>query len=132
MRIGYPCINWSLDCKGDRTFRLKSYSEERLVETVGNNLDCLGKVLEYNAEHGFLFFRITSDLVPFASHPVCTFDWADHFSAKFAKIGEFIRSHDIRLTASAPHDFDIMLEIKDKKSSAALAVEVAREGGRLG
>ena len=107
MRIGYPCINWSLDCRGDRTFRLKSYSEERLVETVGNNLDCLERVLEYNVEHGFLFFRITSDLIPFASHPVCMFDWAGHFSAKFAKIGEFIRSHDIRISMH-PDQFTLL------------------------
>lgn len=107
MRIGYPCINWGMDCKGARTFRLKSYSEARLIETVENNLECLAKVLEYNVEHGFLFFRITSDLVPFASHPVCTFDWAGHFSAKFAKIGEFIRAHDIRISMH-PDQFTLL------------------------
>jgi UV DNA damage endonuclease len=98
MKIGYPCINLSLDCKGDRTFRLKSYSEERLIETVQNNLDCTLEMLRFNVDHHILFFRITSDLVPFASHPVCQFNWQHLFRAKFEEIGDYIKAHDIRIS----------------------------------
>ena len=98
MRIGYPCINMTIGCKGDRTFRLKSYSVERLKETVGNNLDCLLKILMFNEEHKILFFRITSDLVPFASHPANTFNWQEHFRSEFEEIGEFIRKKGIRIS----------------------------------
>jgi UV DNA damage endonuclease len=48
MSIGYPCINLTIGCKSDRTFRLKSYSEGRLMQTVQDNLDCLLKILEFN------------------------------------------------------------------------------------
>ncbi|MBN2092117.1 UV DNA damage repair endonuclease UvsE, partial [candidate division KSB1 bacterium] len=89
MRIGYPCINWTIGCKGDRTFRLNSYSETRLIETVQNNLDCLLKMLQFNMANDILFFRITSDLVPFASHPVCSLNWQEYFKTKFAEIGQF-------------------------------------------
>ncbi len=98
MRIGYPCINNTLDCKADRTFRLKSYSEERLMATVQNNLDCLARILEYNARNHLLFFRITSDLVPFASHPVCRFNWQRHFAAQLSEIGRMARSHRMRIS----------------------------------
>ncbi len=98
MRIGYPCINRSIKCKGNRSFRLKSYSEEKLIETVDNNLECLQKMLKYNIEKNLLFFRITSDLVPFASHPICTYNWQKHFKEKFKQLGETINKNFIRIS----------------------------------
>lgn len=98
MRIGYPCINRSIGCSANKTFRLASYSEERLIETVVGNISCLKKILAWNAEHDILFFRITSDLVPFASHPVCTIRWQEHFRSELAKMGEFIRESGTRIS----------------------------------
>jgi len=98
LRIGYPCINRGIGCTSSRAFRLASYSERRLVETVAQNLDCLESVLRWNAEHGILFFRITSDLVPFASHPVCTYDWARQFHDRFRRLGRLVRRHRMRIS----------------------------------
>ena len=98
MRIGYPCINRCIGCSPARTFRLSSWSDERLSETVTANLSCLENILSYNIANGVFFFRITSDLVPFASHMVNTFPWQEHFSAEFRRMGEFIRSHQIRIS----------------------------------
>jgi len=120
MRIGYPCINWSLNCKGNRTFRLASYTEDKLIETVENNLNCLENVLKYNVAHGFMFFRITSELVPFASHPICEFNWAKQFTAKFAKIGEFIRENDIRISMH-PDQFTLLNSPKQEVVERSIA-----------
>jgi UV DNA damage endonuclease len=98
MKIGYPCINRSIGCKGDRTFRLKSYSEERLIVTVENNLNCLMKMLTFNVDHTLLFFRITSDLVPFASHPINRFDWQGYFKRTFEELGDFVKTQGIRIS----------------------------------
>ena len=112
MKIGYPCINRGIGCTTNSTFRLASYSDERLVQKVENNLNCLLKILQYNVQKGFYFFRISSDLVPFASHPVCTFDWAGHFRGKFRKVGEFIKEHDIRISMH-PDQFVLINALKD-------------------
>ncbi len=113
MKIGYPCINRSLRCKGNRTFRLKSYSEERLIETVEKNLECLQKMLKFNIERDLYFFRITSDLVPFASHEVNEFDWSDHFEKEFGKIGRIIQENDIRINMH-PDQFIVLNSKKEE------------------
>ena len=112
MKIGYPCINRSIDCIGDRTFRLKSYSEERLIETVDNNLNCLVEMLKYNIKNNLLFFRISSDLVPFASHPVCKFNWQKHYKNKFEEVGEIIKNNDIRISMH-PDQFIVLNSKKE-------------------
>ncbi len=98
MRIGYPCLNRSIGCTPSGTFRLASYSDERLKQTVAANLACQKKILKYNVEHGLLFLRITSDLVPFASHDICTFPWQDQFADTFRELGDYCREHGFRIS----------------------------------
>ncbi len=110
MKLGYPCLNWTIGCKAARTFRLKSYSEKRVIDAVANNLDCLQRILAFNVEHDLLFFRITSDLVPFASHRINQFDWQDYFAPRFRAIGRFITAQNIRISMH-PDQFTLINSI---------------------
>ena len=98
MKIGYPCINYSIRKKTIATFRLSSYSEERLIQCVNYNLATLMEILRFNIDNNFMFFRISSDIIPFASHPICNFDWRDYFKHEFTKIGQLIKKHNIRIS----------------------------------
>jgi UV DNA damage endonuclease len=111
MKIGYPCINRSIGCTANATFRLASYSDELLIEKVAANLACLQKILHFNRQEGFGFFRISSDIVPFASHPICTLDWTAHFSDEFRRIGAFIRRHGMRVSMH-PDQFVLLNALK--------------------
>ena len=113
MRIGYPCINRTLYCTAGSTFRLKSYSETRLKTAIKNNLNCLRKILQFNLQHKLFFFRISSDLVPFASHPINKFNWQEHFEDEFEGIGEFIIKNRMRISMH-PDQFTLINSIKDE------------------
>jgi len=129
MKIGYPCINQSLDCSSSRTFRLASYSDERLIETVAQNLACLRRILEYNVEHGLLFFRLTSDLVPFASHPINQYNWQEHFKMTFRSLGDYIKSHNLRISMH-PDQFVVLNSPNEKTVQQSIA-ELEYQAGIL-
>ena len=112
MKIGYPCINRTLDCRGNRTFRLKSYSRERMEESIIGNLDCLMRMLVFNRDHRILFFRISSDLIPFASHPVCDYDWQKIHKSSFQEIGAFIKNSNMRISMH-PDQFTLINSIRE-------------------
>ncbi|PLS80782.1 UV DNA damage repair endonuclease UvsE [Candidatus Saccharibacteria bacterium] len=101
MKLGYPCLNLSLDCTSAGTFRLASYSRERVLEVGNRNLDCLKEMLLYNIEHQLLFFRISANIIPFASHPVMDVDWAYELRDKFKDIKQLIAAHNIRISIHA-------------------------------
>jgi UV DNA damage endonuclease len=81
------------------------------------------RILKFNVEHDLLFFRVTSDLVPFASHPICKFNWQNYFRDKFEYIGEFIRKNEIRISMH-PDQFTLINSVDEnifKKSVKELA-----------
>lgn len=128
MMIGYPCSNLSVGCSASRTFRLASFSAERLSQTVNASLDCLETILRWNADHGIGFFRISSDTIPFASHPIMTVDWQTEFGSRFAEIGAFIREHDMRLNChpgqyillNAPNEEIVARSVAELEYTAAM------------
>ena len=91
-------MNEAMDCSAANTFRLASYSEERLLTAVSANLVCLRRMLEWNVAQGLLFFRMGSGIVPFGSHEINTFPWQTHFSAEFQALGDYIKANNLRVS----------------------------------
>ncbi|MFT4343641.1 MAG: UV DNA damage repair endonuclease UvsE [Candidatus Woesearchaeota archaeon] len=98
MKIGYPCLNWSIGCNAGSTFRLKSFTDDKFLQTVEGNLLCLKRILEYNKEHDFTFFRISSETVPFGSHEVNKVNWQKHFAPLLKEIGDFVKDNNMRIS----------------------------------
>ena len=86
LRLGYACVNTDLASAG-RTVRLANATPDRLRELISGNLDALAAILRWNAKHGIDVFRVTSDLIPFASHPVNELAWWDEFESRLAEVG---------------------------------------------
>lgn len=112
MKIGYPCLNWSVGCTVNSTFRLASYTDELFAQKTINNIGCLNKILHWNVEHGLLNFRIGSDIIPFASHSVCKVDWEVMLKAALEMTGEYIKENNIRISM---HPDQFILLNSDKK-----------------
>lgn len=129
MKIGYPCVNESLDCSSSTTFRLASYSDERVEQAVANNLACLQRILEFNVANDLLFFRISSGIVPFGSHPINTSPWQTRFAAEFRAIGDYIRAHHMRVSLH-PDQF-VVLNSPDPAIVERSIAELVYQGSML-
>src|SRR5690242_4787508 len=97
-RLGYPCLCLSVDDSSPRGTILRNATPERLRALTAANLERLHRVLDFNTTHGVRMFRLSSDIVPFGSHPVNAIAWWDEFAEPLAHIGEQIRAGDVRVS----------------------------------
>lgn len=97
IRIGYAGSNTELP-SSSRTFRLAGYSEQKMLEISHSNISSLENILHWNEEHGIHLFRITSNLIPFGSHPVNSGAWKKAFGRDFERIGGFIRANGMQVS----------------------------------
>jgi len=67
----------------------------------------LREILRFNIHHDFLYFRISSDIVPFASHPICKFDWENYFEKDLISIGKIVKGRKMRISMH-PDQFVIL------------------------
>src|SRR5919107_398883 len=98
VRLGYACIPLDGGGQSGRTCRLAGATPDRLRALIAANLDGLAATLRYNRALDVRLFRITSQLIPFASHPVNTLRWWEEFAAPLAAIGAYARTAGLRLS----------------------------------
>lgn len=102
-RLGYVGIALGIDATTNRTCRLANATPAHLRSLIAANLAGLAEVLRYNARLNVRLFRISSQVVPFASHPVNTLRWWEEFGRELASLGEFARSQGMRLSMHPSH-----------------------------
>lgn len=97
-RIGYACINTSISATTNKTCRLDHCTKERLRLLIYSNLAGLKEVLKWNYDHNIFLYRISSVVIPFASHPVNTILWWEENKSQLEEIGKYIRKTEMRVS----------------------------------
>lgn len=106
MRFGYACINISTNMKF-RTCRLKTAQQEgvqKIKELTLKNLSLIEDNLKWNIQNSIFFYRVTSNVVPFATHTLTRdelkWEWYnDKEILEFtSKIKDLVLNNNVRLT----------------------------------
>ena len=103
VRLGYVALSKALDDVTTSStitytnYINKNYNTSKLLEITKNNLDSLYKIIKYNVKNNFHFYRLTSKLVPLATHDKVNFDYITPFLDKYKKIGKLINNNNIRV-----------------------------------
>ncbi|KAM0788559.1 hypothetical protein ACM66B_001684 [Microbotryomycetes sp. NB124-2] len=105
-RLGYACLNTilrkeekpSIFCS--RTCRIDTIKKEGhdfLKELGRANIKDLLKIIEWNHQHHIHFFRLSSEMFPFASHPEYGYT-LEYCAEEMKEAGDLARKYGMRLT----------------------------------
>ena len=126
---GYACINMQLsnpqDYGGHKNDRIttnrsmiKRTFQERGIEYASSlsllNVLDLQKILEWNVEHGINFFRLSSNVFPWASeYQLCDMPDYEAIWDACESAGNYVKKHGIRIT-SHPGPFNKLASPKER------------------
>ncbi len=129
VRLGYVAMSLVLEkCSPSKTITVKNLEKiqdqeariNRLRRITAENLQNCLRLLYHNKAHHVRVFRITSRLVPLATHPITTgWDYTADLKAEFVKLGTFVRENNMRLS-SHPDHFTLINSPKPEVLKASL------------
>lgn len=119
VRLGYVALSKALeDVTTSSTITYtnyinKNYNTSKLLEITKNNLDSLYEIIKYNVKNNFHFYRLTSKLVPLATHDKVDFDYITPFLDEYKKIGKLINDNNIRVDTH-PDQYTVLNSMDSK------------------
>ena len=119
-RLGFVASVLTENISTSRTCRLKNATRRRMRELIRENLDALGRVIDFLERRRILLYRITSNLIPFASHPINRLRWWDEFADDFTALGRRFRALGIRVSTH-PGQFTVLNSPTPEIVAAAVA-----------
>lgn len=106
-RLGFVASVLSKDISTSRTCRLKNATQPRIRELITENLTALDRVITFLDRQQILLYRITSNLIPFASHPINPIEWWNEFAPQLSAIGRRFRALGVRVSTH-PGQFTVL------------------------
>jgi UV DNA damage endonuclease len=126
--LGYVATNYTIDASTARTCRLANATPDRLRELIAANLADLERVFAFNAENDIRLYRMSSQVIPFASHPKNTLDWRDEFAEPLARLKATASAHRLRVSMhpgqytvlNSPHPAVVAASVAELEAAARL------------
>ena len=106
LRFGFVSIALPLwEASPSRTLTFTNWKKldddakrERLLFLTEQNLKNTFRILHYCVAHGIEVYRMSSSIVPLATHPDVVWDYIMPFQQLYKEIGEFIKKHRLRVS----------------------------------
>lgn len=112
-RLGYVAMTLNLeDCSPSGTvtvLNLNKIPDEnarlyKLRQVSKKNLQNQMRIFKYNKAMDIRVYRLTSKLIPLATHPMTAdWDYQEEFKEEFKELGSYIRENNFRISAHPDH-----------------------------
>lgn len=129
VRFGYVAMSATLkDCSPSKTItaaNLAKIEQEkmrfaRLAAIARENLKNTQRLFYHNKGHDIQVFRLTSRLIPLATHPLAeNWDWFNDVQGQLKSLGDYAREHHFRLSAHPDH-FTLLNSPKEDVTRASI------------
>ncbi|WP_282138383.1 UV DNA damage repair endonuclease UvsE [Rossellomorea aquimaris] len=127
VRLGFVANSLSLwDASPAKTMTFKRYSDlpkeermDRLKEVTRLNLEHTKRILYLCAAHEIELYRLSSSLVPLATHPEVEWDFYSPFKDEWKELGDLIKKFGIRASFH-PNQFTLFTSPKQHVTDNAV------------
>ncbi|GGE82196.1 UV DNA damage repair endonuclease UvsE [Priestia taiwanensis] len=127
VRFGYVAHATSLwDSSPAKTMTFKRWQtlekeerQQKMYAITKQNITNTKRALFYNIAHGIPLYRISSTIVPLATHREVEFDYISLFDKEWKELGEIVKNHNLRVSF---HPGQFTLFTSDKETITQNAV----------
>lgn len=119
VRFGYvanaTCL-WEASPAKALTFkRFSALGQEqgrkKLLDVTKQNIENTRRILYYNTAHQIEVYRLSSSIVPLATHPDVAWDFVTPFKNEWGALGDWIKQHQLRVSFH-PNQFTLFTSPK--------------------
>ncbi|MCT2535434.1 UV DNA damage repair endonuclease UvsE [Aquibacillus koreensis] len=103
--------NWKKQEQESRKEKLHHLTEQNLKNTI--------RILHYNIAHGIDVYRMSSSLVPLATHPDVNWDYRTPFLQLFEEIGSLVKRYNLRVSFH-PNQFTLFTSPQEHVTDNAI------------
>lgn len=112
VRLGYVALSKTIEDTTSHTMTYTSYiasnrDDKKLDKIIRDNLSALSLLIDYNIKNNIHFYRLTSKLIPLATHKDVNFDYLNKYVDEFKSIGKKIRESNMRVDTH-PDQFAVL------------------------
>lgn len=127
IRFGYVSTAISLwEASPSRTVTFTRYQQlskeeqsAKLLELTAENIKSTRRMLLYNIAHEIELYRLSSSIVPLATHPEVMWDFVTPFQKEWQELGNIIRKHQLRVSFH-PNQFTLFTSPQNKITDNAV------------
>ena len=129
VRLGYVSISKALDgisASNTLTYthymKLDSELAMKLIDKkIISNFENLEKIIKYNIKNNIHFYRMTSNLIPLATHQAVNFEYIRKYNKFYNKIGKLINDNNLRVDTH-PDQYCVLNSTKSDIVNSSISI----------
>lgn len=129
VRLGYVSISKALDgisASNTLTYthymKLDSELAMKLIDKkIVSNFENLEKIIKYNIKNNIHFYRMTSNLIPLATHQKVNFEYIKKYNKFYNRIGKLINDNNLRVDTH-PDQYCVLNSTKSDIVNSSISI----------